>query len=202
MSQVSFKQILSLYPDIRSYFGSIQIGDVSGLDIISFEVDPDVLRSSLQTNCVAESRDLIEVMRRGFSINDIQYQSMKEFATEFSIADGEKRQFIFNTPEVLQKIKECVMAGMVAEKFFDDNFALMRKMSQVVFDRSSLMIIERIGSNDIAIDTLKKEFEQSVIEYTTKSDTFKVPKMVKLFSQFKGNDVELDRNLIDMVYPN
>lgn len=201
MNKIDFKQILELYPDIRSYFSSIEIGDVSGLDIINFELGADTLHSSLRENAVAEARDLLAHVRASLTVNDVQYRSMKEFAENFAIPNGEKMEFPFNCDEVLNKIKDCSIIGLIAEKVFDNNCETVRKMSRQVFDRSSYKIIERIGSNGLSLEQVKGDFEAMAVEYTNKSSSFTIPKMVELFSQYKNQEKELDITLIDMVLP-
>lgn len=201
MNTITFKRILELYPDVRSYFSTIIIGDVSGLDIINFELSSDNFASMIRGNSVSELRDLMAVIKRKITIDDVDYSSVKDFAENFSIPDGEKRFFPFNQSEVFKKIHDCNIIGMIATKMLENNCEVMQKMSNQVFDRSSLTIIERTGSAGLSIEEVKKDFSSMVKEYTEKSESFKIPKMVDLYSKFKGQDKDLDKTLIDMVLP-
>lgn len=202
MKQVSFKTIISTYPEIAQQLGKDQFGEINGLDIINPEFSHDDFNKKIRNCCVAELRDITAFLNRKILVDDVDYSGVKEFFTEFGINNQGQKEFVLNTDENMNKFRTASVLGRIAEKIIENEYSLLKKMSSQVFENSTMLIIAKVGEDlKISKEQLESEFTQTVIDYFTHSSKFKMPIVTDIITKFKQKDPELDRTLIDSIYP-
>lgn len=202
MTQISFKNLISTYPEIVQQLGHEQFGEINGLDLINYEFSHDDFNNKLRNCCVAELRDITAFLNKRILVDDVDYAGVKEFITEFGINNNSKKEFILNTDENMDKFRTASVLGRIAEKVIENEHAFLKKICTKVFDNSTMLIIAKVGEDlKISKEQLQSEFTKTTIEYFTHSNKFKMPIVTDIITKYKNNDPELDKTLIDSIYP-